>query len=164
MSILLATAHMKIHIGAAKAFGGVDFVEADFTTGTPVWTEVGGTTNMGGAGDVSELISSNQIAAGRTRKAKGVRNAGNMALVCDLDIADPGQLALLAAEKTRDSYAFKVEFDDAPAGGTPSIRYFVAFVMSASEQYDEANSVMKLNASLEIDSNILHVAPAASGG
>ena len=164
MSILLVTANTKISIGVAKAFTGTDFIETDFTSGSPTWTEIKGTTNLGGAGDTSELITSNQVGSGRTRKAKGTRNAGSMQLVCDIDIADAGQLALIAAEKTRDSYAFKLEFNDAPSGGTPSTRYFTAFIMSASEQYDEANSVMKLNATLEIDSNIVRVAAAAGGG
>src|SRR5690606_6920689 len=115
-------------------------------------------------GDTANLITSDQIARSRTRKMKGTRNAGSMEVVCDLDYADAGQLALIAAEKTQHSYAFKITFNDAPAGGTPSERYFVAFVMSAGEQYDEANSVMKLNSTLEIDSNIVRVVAAASGG
>lgn len=160
MSTLLVTAKTKIYIGAAKAFNGTDFVASDFTTGTPVWTEIKGTTNLGGAGDTSELITSNQVGSGRTRKAKGTFNAGQMALVCDINTTDPGQIAIIAAQAVRDSFAFKVEFNDAPAGGTPSTRYFTAFVMDAREQYDEANSVMKLNATLEIDSNVVRVAAA----
>lgn len=158
MSHLFATAGSKLHIGAAKAFAGTDFIATDFTTGSPVWTEIGGTTNLGSAGDTSELISSNHIAAARTRKLKGVRNAGTMTVVADLDYADAGQLALIAAEKAKETYAFRVTFNDAPTGGTPSIRYFVALVMSAAEQWDEANTVMKLNGTLEIDSNIVRVA------
>jgi len=41
-------------------------------------------------------------------------------------------------------------------------RYFVALVMSAVEQFDEANNTMKLNTTLEIDSNIVRVAAAAA--
>ncbi|MCR5856572.1 hypothetical protein [Mesorhizobium sp. J428] len=160
MSKLFATAGAKLHIGAIKTFAGTDFVATDFTTGSPTWTEIGGTTNLGSVGDVSELITSNQIGAARTRKAKGTRNGGSMQVVCDLDYADAGQLAVVAAEKTHDSYAFRLTFNDAPAGGTPSIRYFTAFVMSAAEQFDEANSVMKLNSTLEVDSNIVRVAAA----
>lgn len=164
MSILLVTAKSKLAIGPVLAFENDDLDATDFTTGSPTYTLIGGTTNLGAAGDTSELITSNQIASGRTRKAKGTRNAGSMQVICDIDITDPGQLALIAAEKTRDSYSFRLQFDDAPAGGTPSTRYFTAFVMSTSEQYDEANSVMKLNATLEIDSNIVRVAAAPSGG
>lgn len=165
MSHLFATAGSKLFIGAAKAFNGTDFAATDFTTGSPVWTEIGGTTNLGSAGDTSELISSKHIGSGRTRKLKGTKNAGQMQVVCDLDYADPGQIALIAAEKVKDSFAFKLVFNDAPATGsapTPSVRYFVAFVMGAAEEFNEADSVMKLNSSLELDSNIVRV-PAAAG-
>ncbi len=161
MSYLFATAGSLLHIGAAKAFSGTDFTASDFTAES--WVEVGGTTNLGSAGDTANLITSDQIARARTRKLKGTRNAGSMEVVCDLDYADAGQIALIAAEKTPHTYAFRITFNDAPAGGTPSVRYFVALVMSTAEQYDEANSVMKLNATLEIDSNIVRVA-AATGG
>lgn len=160
MSIIVSTAGSKLHIGAAKAYGNTDFVASDFTTGSPVWTEIGGTTNLGSAGDTSTLITSDQIGSSRTRKAKGTRNAGSMTVICDLDIADAGQLAAIAAEKTKLSYAFRLSFPDAPEGGTPSYRYFTAFVMSASEQWDEANNVMKLNLTLEVDSNVVRVAAA----
>lgn len=91
-----------------------------------------------------------------------MKNAGSMQIVADLDYADVGQIALIAAEKAKESYAVKVEFNDAPSGGTPSIRYFAAFVMSAAEQFNEANSVMQLNATLEIDSNVVRVAAAGA--
>ncbi len=159
MSHLFATAGMKFFIGTAKAFGGTDFTEADFAA--VAFTEVGGTTNLGSAGDTSELITSNHIPEARTRKLKGTRNAGSMQVVSDLDYADAGQLAVIAAEKSKDTYAFKVQFNDAPSGGSPSVRYFTALVMSAGEQFDEANNVMKLNSTLEIDSNIVRVPASA---
>ena len=159
MSHLFATAGTKLYIGTALASNGTDMVASDFSA--QVWAEIGGTTNLGSAGDTSSLITSEHIGVGRTRKLKGTRNAGSMAVVADLDYADAGQLALIAAEKTPGTYAFRVVFNDAPAGGTPSERYFVALVMSATEQLDEANNSMKLNATLEIDSNIVRVAAAA---
>lgn len=167
MSHLFATAGSRLYIGGPKAFIGTDFTAGDFPSegeGAIAWTEIGGTTNLGTAGDTSELIASNQIGSARTRKAKGTRNAGSMQVIADLDYADPGQLAVIAAEKDKESYAFRLVFKDAPAGGTPSERLFVALVMSAAEQLDEANSVMKLNSTLEIDSNIVRIAAAAAGG
>lgn len=160
MAKSFATNGALLHIGAAKAFEGEDFDASDFTTGSPVWGKVGGTTNLGSAGDTSELITSNIIDQSRTRKMKGTRNAGSMQVVCDLDYADAGQLAMIAAEKSRNTYAFRITLPDAPEGGTPSYRYFVGLVMSAAEQWDEANSVMKLNVTIEIDSNIVKVAAA----
>jgi hypothetical protein len=157
MSHLFSTAGSRIYIGAAKAFNGVDMVAADFTTGTPVWTEIGGTTDLGSMGDKAELITSTQVAAARVRKLKGARNAGSTQIIADFDPADPGQLALIAAEKTQVSYAFKMVLTDSPAGGTPSARYFVALVMDVSEAFSEANNVMKQTSTLEIDSNIVRV-------
>jgi hypothetical protein len=158
---LFATAGSKIDIGPAMAFDGTDCVASDFTTGTPTWTEIGGTTNLGSAGDTATLITSDRIREARTRKAKGSRNAGSMSIIADIDYADPGQLALIAAERTKDSYAFRLTFNDAPTGGTPSVRYFVAFVMTAGEELNEANNAMKFLTTLEIDSNIVRVAAAA---
>lgn len=160
MSLLLTTADSKLFIGSAKAFGNADFVEGDFTDQSAAWVEINGLTNLGSAGDTSGLATSDQIGRSRTRKGKTVRNAGSMQVVADIDPADAGQLALIAAEKSKQTFAFKLEFPDAPEGGTPSTRLFVALVMSVSEQWDEASSVMKLNTTLEIDSNIVRVAAA----
>lgn len=164
MSHIFATAGSRLYIGPAMAYLDVDLVEGDFPSAgssPEEWTEIGGVTNLGSAGDSSTLIDSTHLASARTRKAKGSRNAGSMEVVADLDYADAGQLAVIAAEKTKSTYAFRIVFNDAPVGGTPSERLFVALVMSAAEQYDEANSIMKLNATLEIDSNIVRVAAAA---
>ncbi|WP_237685028.1 hypothetical protein [Szabonella alba] len=54
--------------------------------------------------------------------------------------------------------------NDAPPGGTPSERYFVAVVGSASEAYDTANNVIKLNASLWVNSNVVRVNAAEDPG
>ncbi|MEQ8446922.1 MAG: hypothetical protein RIB57_13640 [Pelagibacterium sp.] len=158
MGKMFATANTKIFVGTAIEDQDDDFDAADFTGQT--WTEIGGTTNLGQIGDAAELITSNQIARGRTKKAKGTVNAGSMAIVCDLDPGDAGQTALVAAGGAKDNYAFKIEFDDAPAGGTPTTRYFIALVMGTPEVYEEANSAKKLNATLEVNSNIVRVAAA----
>lgn len=41
---------------------------------------------------------------------------------------------------------------------SPSERMFIAKVMSQSEQFDQANAVMKLNASLGVNSNVVRIA------
>ncbi|MBN8998494.1 MAG: hypothetical protein J0H54_03645 [Rhizobiales bacterium] len=159
MGHLFATAGAKLHIGGALAFDGTDFSASSFSGQS--WTEIKALSSLGSLGDAAEMISFNEIGAERTRKLKGTRNAGQMQIVAGLDYADPGQLALIAAEKTDATYAFRLVFDDAPSGGTPSERLFTALVISATEQLDEANSVVTLNATLEIDSNIVRVSAAA---
>ena len=152
---IYATNGAHIFIGPALAAKSADFVLADFpTTG---WVEIGETEGLGTVGDTSAEITFDAINASRTRRLKGTRNAGSMEIVCGIDPADPGQLAAIAAEKTPHDYAFKMVLNDAPAGGTPSERYFVAEVASAAEQYDSANSVMKLNITLWVNSNVVRV-------
>ena len=152
---IYATVGSHIYIGQTMAQQSADFVEADFDGMS--WVEINWAENIGAFGDESAEITFDAIGEGRTIKLKGVRNAGNVALVFGADYEDSGQAALRAAEATPHDYAFKVEFDDAPEGGTPSLRYFIAKVMSARETLDAANNVIKLSTTLGINSNIVRV-------
>lgn len=152
---IFATAGAKLYIGSATAVQGFDFDASDFTGET--WTEIKEIESLGSVGDTAQEITFDTVEARRTHRLKGNRSAGTMEVVCGIDYADAGQVAAIAAEKTDDNYAFKIEFNDAPTGGTPSERIFVAMVGAASEQLDGANNVMKLNLSLWVNSNIVRV-------
>lgn len=155
---IYATAGAKLYIGVAKEQKSEDFVLADFSAANAVtWIEIKETEALGSLGDTSEAVNFTGIADARTRTLKGPRAAGTMEVVCGIDAADPGQIALIAAEKAIHDYEFRLVLNDAPAGGTASERYFIAKVMSQSEQFDQANSVMKLNASLAVNSNVVRV-------
>lgn len=154
---IYATAGAKLYIGGALSQKSTDFVLADFSSQTANWKEIKETEGLGSLGDTSQAVNFDGIADKRTRTLKGTRSAGTMEVVCGIDAADAGQLAVIAAEKTNHDYAFKLVLNDAPAGGTPSERYFIAKVMSQSEQFDQANNVMKLNVSLGVNSNIVRV-------
>lgn len=156
---IYATNGAKLYIGGALAAKSADFVEADFTSQT--WVEIGEVEALGTVGDTSAEITFDSISANRTRRLKGTRNAGSMEVVMGIDYEDPGQIALIAAEKTIHDYAFRIVMNDAPAGGTASERLFVAKVGSAAEALETANNVMKLNASLWVNSNVVHVDAAA---
>ena len=149
----------KLYIGGVLADKATDFVEADFTSQT--WVAIDGWEQMGAIGDTAQIITTSLVNRGRDIKQKGTRNAGSMQNVFAIVPSDPGQIALIAAEKTVSNYAFKIEFPDKPATGsapTPSQRLFVGLVTSAQEAGGEANTVMKLNATIEINSNIVPVA------
>ncbi|MBN8999568.1 MAG: hypothetical protein J0H54_09260, partial [Rhizobiales bacterium] len=92
---------------------------------------------------------------------RGTRNAGSMQIVAGMDSADPGPIAPIAAEQVDNTYAFRLVFDDAPTGGTPSESLFTALVLSTTNEAGEANNVVTLNATLEIDSNIVFIPAAA---
>ena len=162
--MIFATAGAKLYIGTTMTIPSADLVAADFTAQSSEWEEIKELESLGTIGDQSEEIEFAAIGEARTRRLKGTRSSAPMEVVCGIDYADDGQLALIAAEKTHHNYAFRIVFNDAPAGGTPSERLFVATVGSASEALDTANNVMKLNASLWVNSNVVRVAAAAGGG
>jgi hypothetical protein len=115
MATLYPVAGCKIYIGTAMDLPSADMVAADFTS--VVWTEIKKWTQMGAFGDTAALITTQVISEARDIKQKGTRNAGQMQNVFAVDAADPGQIALIAAEKTALNYPIKVELNDKPAVG-----------------------------------------------
>lgn len=162
MAQLYPVAGAKFFIGAAvnSVPDDADIDAADFSSVT--WTEVKGWQNMGAVGDAATLISEDIISSGRTLKAKGTRNAGSMQNNFIVQSADPGQIALIAAEATDFNYPFKIEFDDAPPTGTApkgTIKYFYGIVMTAQENGGGANTARLLQGNVEINSPVITVAP-----
>jgi hypothetical protein len=158
---LNAVAGQKIYIGGQLEPETGDMVASDFSAVT--WVEIDGWTQCGAAGDTAALISTDLINRGRTVKQKGTKNAGQMQNVFAILPTDAGQIALIAASNTNKNYAFRIDNNDAalsPASPVPqpSKRYFVALVMTAEEAGGAANTVQSLNATIEINSNIVKVA------
>lgn len=159
--MLFATAGSKVYIGGVLAMKSADFILSDFNA--QVWTEITGLDTIGTFGDTSAAITQPIIGEARDKTIKGTRNAGTLELVANINYADAGQLAAIAAEKTIHDYAFKIVMNDAPSGGTPSERYFIGKVMSAAEALNQANNAMMLNLSIAINSNVVRVAAAGAG-
>lgn len=155
MSGIFATAGATIDIGQVKAAQSANFVAANFAAQS--WVNIAWVESIGAFGDEATEVTFDAVGEGRTQKIKGVRNAGNIELVCGIATEDDGQATLRGAQTEIFDYAFRITFDDAPEGGTPSKRYFIAKVMTAREQLDGANNVAKLIATLGINSNIVQV-------
>lgn len=154
MPDIFATAGAKLYIGQSLASKTTNFVVSDFDGQS--WVEVGFIETIGSFGDEASTITFDAVGQGRTYKLKGNRNAGDLQVVCAINYGDQGQATLRGAETTPNNYAFRVRFNDMPAGGsTPSMRYFIGLVMTAREQLDGANNVMKLNVTIGINSNIV---------
>jgi hypothetical protein len=159
MADLYPVAGAKFYIGSASmAVPTDDVTESTFDGVT--WVRVADWQNMGAIGDTGALISTDIIDRGRTVKQKGTFNAGSMQNNFAVNQDDAGQIALIAASQSRNNYPFKIEFDDAPEGGTPTEKYFLGLVMGAQEQGGGANTVRLLQATVEINSNVVTV-PAA---
>ena len=151
MAQLYPVAGSKIYIGGAPMDDtDDDLVEADFSGVT--WTEIKGWTNMGQIGDAAALITSDQINVGRTKKAKGTRNAGSMENTFDIVPGDPGQEALIAATGVVDNYPFRVDMSSGAK------RYFVGIALSSQDAGGGANSASNMAATIEVNSNVVRVA------
>lgn len=159
MAKMYPVAGCKFYIGdAAIDDQDEDFVAEDFDAVT--WIEVKGWVTMGAHGDAATLVTSDQIGNPRTKKAKGTRNAGSMENVFDVVADDPGQLAMIAAERTNQNYPFRVVYNDAPATGaapTPSESMFIGIVLSGQRSGGGANDPRRRALTVEINSNIVEV-------
>lgn len=159
MADIFAASGLTVAIGQPLASKTTDFVESDFDTQS--WINIGRVNNVGRFGDESQEITFDLMSEGRTQKLKGTRNAGNIQLICAVDYEDDGQATLRGAETEPGNYAFRIIYNNAPSGGTGSIRYFIARVMSASEEPGGANDVVRLNVTLGINSNVVQIAATA---
>ena len=147
----------KIYIGTTMTIPGLSpSIEYDDDT----YVEIGEVENLGEFGDESNTVTFAAIGDARVRNLKGARNAGVLALVVGRDPDDAGQDALIAAEQTNDEYNFKVEHSDADAGGTPTISYFRALVMSRRETVGENDNVVRRTFNLGINTAITEIPKA----
>jgi hypothetical protein len=152
----------KIYIG--PAVDDTTDTQAEYEAlagGTPGWVEVKGTTNIGEFGDSSSDITSTELNDSRVQHAKGARDAGSPAIVCNNKPDDPGQQAMYAAEADDSStdYAFKVVYPNKKTPtGDGAARYFRAKVMSVREGVGAANNPLSVTFNLGINSTTVRVA------
>lgn len=157
-----AAAGSKIYIGTTAAIdfatdaGALTYFEAD------TYTEVKEVEDLGEFGDESAEITFGTIGDTRTRRFKGPRDAGVLALVCGRDPLDAGQQAVLAAEKVKDEYNLKIVANDAPVGGTPTTYYMRVLVMSAKNSFGAVDNVVRVTFNLAINSAIIEDVAAAA--
>ena len=158
---IYSAAKTKLFIGGPKSASyAAPLAASDFTSVT--WTKVSPIETIGSFGDSSEEVTFTSIDDSRTRRLKGARDAGVLEVSAGRDYSDAGQEAMLAAEASPNDFAFKIEMNDAPEGGTPSIRYFVGQVMSAQEQVEGVNSILKVVYRIAINSNVVRVNAAGA--
>jgi hypothetical protein len=133
----------------------VTFFEA-FEAGD--WTEVEEVEDLGEYGDSSEEITFVALGNRRVRKFKGPRDAGTQNVVVGRDPLDPGQQAMVAAEKTDFDYAFRTEYADArDESHTDSVDYFGAKVMSRAGNLGNVSNVTRRTFAIGINTAIFSV-------
>lgn len=119
MATLYPVAGCKYYVGPAVELPDVDIVEADFAS--TVWTEVKNYMEAGALGDAAALITTPLIDRTRDVKQKGTRNAPSRQDNFAVAIADAGQIAMLAAEKTNYNYPFRVDLNDPPVAKSATV-------------------------------------------
>ena len=124
MPDLYPVAGSKIYVGGVLDTKNGDFTAADFAGQT--WVEIDGWETMGAIGDAAQEIATDLINRGRTVVQKGTRRAAAMENNFAILATDPGQIALIAAEKTRSNYAFRVVADDAPLAAAKAAAISIA--------------------------------------
>jgi hypothetical protein len=159
MADITTASGAKIYIG--PSIPSSTDTAAEFAALT--WVEIGLVESLGEFGDEASISTFASLNDARMRKAKGVRDAGTLAITAARTVDDPGQIALEAAEATNNKFAFKVEYPDKPnPTGTNSVDYFRALVTSKRANVGDANNIIRRTYSLGIDSAIITV-PAAPG-
>lgn len=157
--MLFSITGAKLYIGGAMAEPKADLEVSSFAGQS--WVLITETENLGNLGDVSREVEFNDTSRGRTIRVKGSRSGTIMELICGLNVECPGQVALIQAETTNSNYAFRLVFNDAPVGGTPSERLFVARVGNIVEAYETGDEVVKFSAPLWVNSNLVRINAAA---
>lgn len=135
--------------------------EVEFTAQT--WTEIGLIESIGDYGRVFDLVNFQAIADGRTYKLKGGFNDGALSLVMGQDLSDAGQnaLATAAAASSQSNYGFRLELNDPPTSvGGPTTYFFRGLPMSFRTTMGAANAIIKAQAGVEVNSDILRTDPA----
>ena len=158
MADLLTGLNAQAYIGPV-ADDTVD-TDTEFVALTP-YTAIGMIETISEFGDTSEDVTANVINEGRTRHAKGTRDAGTCTITCFWKPDDPGQQDLMDAEQTSNRFAIKISPRDrvSPAG-TDSIQYFRGLVRSARRGELSANEPQRITFEIGIDSAITYVAAA----
>ena len=120
------------------------------------YTAVGGVRTLGEFGDESQLVKFEVIGDGRTRQLAGSKDAGVIECLCAYDIADTGQLAMIAAFDAGNEYAFRVTPNDGVI--TDSVFYFKGPVTAKRIVAGENNSVLSIRFNVAVNSEVLNVA------
>ena len=119
------------------------------------WTagDVGEVVNMGEFGSQYSLITQELLNSRIVKKFKGNVNYGSLQLELGRAPGDEGQIVLLAALASDNSYSFMVTLQD----GTK--QYFTGKVMSYTTNVGTSNQITAAACLVEIDRPIVEVAP-----
>jgi hypothetical protein len=119
--------------------------------GALTFTTIGEITDAGEYGKEYNLVTHNPLADRKTYKRKGSYNNGSMTLQMGRVPDDAGQVLLLSAQDSDNSYSFEVTLQD----GT--VNYFTGQVMSYRTSIGSVDQITSASVTVEVDSDIVEV-------
>lgn len=142
----------KLYIGPIATADTVSEFEA------LTWAEIKEVEDIGELGDTFADVPFTALGSGRTVHHKGSVDGGTFTVTVGITPADAGQVAILAASKSRarGDYAFKVTLDDA-GSGDPTTYYFLGKVMSNKGTVGAADAVAKRTYTVAVNSDVIEV-------
>ena len=152
MGDIVTASGTKVYVGPAVITANADSL-AEFQAIT-AWVEIGLVESLGEFGDESADVSFAALGDGRTRHAKGARDAGTMAITVAHDPTDTGQAAIELAEQADDNYAFRVTLPDGPVGYSNTELYFRGLVRSRRKNVGTNDNVIRNTYNVGVNSEI----------
>lgn len=129
----------------------IDSFEAD------TYIEIENVEDGGEFGDQSADVAFSPL-RGRTQHLKGGRDAGVITMPVAHDPQNAGLMAVLAAEKTKFNYNFKVIYEDAPdANSTDTVDYFRGVVLSTRKAVGTRDNVIRRNIQIGVNTAVYSV-------
>lgn len=107
-----------------------------------------------------EAMNTYPTLAGKTLKAKGAFDPGNVELEMARNAADPGQLAVRAAGDTEVSYAIKIVYPDETTLKTPTTFYSRGLVGKVRQMGGGSDDFSKEGTTIGLDQDVIEVPPA----
>lgn len=156
MAVVFSFSGSKMYIGGPKTFSQSDLTEADFTGED--WVEITGIGTIGEYGDNAEYGSFTAIGDRRTTRFLTQFSGSDLTVTMARNAADPGQAALRdAGNDPGTNYAFRIVYDDAPPGGSPSEDMFIALVGPMRRTGGSNTDALTWSSTLATNSNIVEV-------
>lgn len=152
MGDIVTASGTRVYIGNAVTAAQADTL-AEFQAMSG-WTEIGLIESISDFGDESADVAFAAIGDGRTRHAKGARDAGTMTLVCAHDPTDVGQTAVELAQSTNDNYAVRVVLPDGPPGFSDTELFFRGLVRSQRKNIGTNDNVIRNTYSFGLNSEV----------
>ena len=131
------------------------------------YTTIGEVSEIGEFGDERTIVPFISLADGRTRKARGSADAGDVQITFAYDAADAGQDAIATAfavsSQNLDQYPFRVRLNDATGTGSPTnigtTYYFGAKITQLRTQSISNDGIVTRVATLAINTAVFATDP-----